>query len=45
LPPPVARRPGRSSATFAPLTPREEEVAVLVSRGLTNRQIASQRYP
>ena len=41
-PPPVARRSGRSTATLAPLTPREEEVAVLVSRGLTNRQIASE---
>ena len=39
LPPPAALRPGRNSA---PLTPREEEVAVLVSRGLTNRQIASE---
>ncbi len=37
--PPVARRSGGDSAT---LTPREEEVAVLVSRGLTNRQIASE---
>ncbi len=44
LPPPVARRPGRRPATLAPLTPREEEVAVLVSRGLTNRQIASELY-
>ncbi len=44
LPPPVARRPGGSSATLAPLTPREEEVAVLVSRGLTNRQIGSELF-
>jgi DNA-binding CsgD family transcriptional regulator/Flp pilus assembly protein TadD len=44
LPPPVARRPGGSSAMLAPLTPREEEVAVLVSRGLTNRQIASELF-
>jgi predicted ATPase/DNA-binding SARP family transcriptional activator/DNA-binding CsgD family transcriptional regulator len=36
---PIVRRPRRSSAA---LTPREEEVAVLVSHGLTNRQIASQ---
>ena len=35
-PPPVARR------SSAALTPREEEVAALVSRGLTNRQIASE---
>jgi len=39
LPPPVAHRSGRGSAA---LTPREEEVTVLVSRGLTNRQIASE---
>jgi len=39
LPPPVVRRSGGGSAE---LTPREEEVAVLVSRGLTNRQIASE---
>ena len=38
-PPSVARRSGRDSAA---LTPREEEVALLVSRGLTNRQIASE---
>jgi non-specific serine/threonine protein kinase len=38
-PPPGVRRSGESSAA---LTPREEEVAVLVSRGLTNRQIASE---
>jgi DNA-binding CsgD family transcriptional regulator len=44
LPPPAARRPGRNSATLAPLTPREEEVAILVSRGLTNRQIASELF-
>jgi predicted ATPase/DNA-binding SARP family transcriptional activator/DNA-binding CsgD family transcriptional regulator len=36
--PPVIRRPSGDSAV---ITPREEEVAVLVSRGLTNRQIAS----
>ncbi len=36
---PVIRRSGSGSAT---LTPREEEVAVLVSHGLTNRQIASE---
>ena len=41
---PVARRPGGNSATFAPLTPREEEVALLVSRGLTNRQIGSELF-
>ncbi len=37
--PTVARRSGGGSTA---LTPREEEVAVLVSRGLTNRQIASE---
>jgi predicted ATPase/DNA-binding SARP family transcriptional activator/DNA-binding CsgD family transcriptional regulator len=41
LPPPAARRSGEGSAA---LTPREEEVAVLVSHGLTNRQIASELY-
>jgi predicted ATPase/DNA-binding SARP family transcriptional activator/DNA-binding CsgD family transcriptional regulator len=44
LPPPVVRRPGRRPATLAPLTPREEQVAILVSRGLTNRQIASELF-
>ena len=44
LPPLLAPRPGERSATLAPLTPREEEVAVLVSRGLTNRQIASELF-
>ncbi len=44
VPPPLAPRPGRSSATLAPLTPRQEEVAVLVSRGLTNRQIGSELF-
>ena len=41
---PVLRPPGvrRSGGGSAALTPREEEVAVLVSRGLTNRQIASE---
>jgi predicted ATPase/DNA-binding SARP family transcriptional activator/DNA-binding CsgD family transcriptional regulator len=39
FPPPVARRSGVGSAV---LTPREEEVAILVSYGLTNRQIASE---
>ena len=38
-PPPVVRR---SDGDFAGLTPREAEVAVLVSRGLTNRRIASE---
>ena len=37
--PPGAHSSGRVSI---PLTPREQEVAVLVSRGLTNRQIASE---
>jgi DNA-binding CsgD family transcriptional regulator len=37
--PPLIRRSGEGSAA---LTPREEEVAVLVSHGLTNRQIASE---
>jgi predicted ATPase/DNA-binding SARP family transcriptional activator/DNA-binding CsgD family transcriptional regulator/Flp pilus assembly protein TadD len=32
----------RSGENTTALTPREEEVAVLVSRGLTNRQIASE---
>jgi DNA-binding CsgD family transcriptional regulator len=36
---PLIRRSGGGSAA---LTPREEEVAVLVSHGLTNRQIASE---
>jgi non-specific serine/threonine protein kinase len=44
LPPPVARRSVGSSTTLAPLTRREEEVALLVSRGLTNRQIASELF-
>jgi predicted ATPase/DNA-binding SARP family transcriptional activator/DNA-binding CsgD family transcriptional regulator len=44
LPPPIARRLGGNSATLAPLTRREEEVAILVSRGLTNRQIASELF-
>jgi DNA-binding NarL/FixJ family response regulator len=44
LPAPVARRLGRRPATLAPLTRREEEVAVLVSHGLTNRQIASELF-
>jgi predicted ATPase/DNA-binding SARP family transcriptional activator/DNA-binding CsgD family transcriptional regulator/Flp pilus assembly protein TadD len=39
LPSPATHRLGRGSAV---LTPRKEEVAVLVSRGLTNRQIASE---
>jgi DNA-binding NarL/FixJ family response regulator len=37
--PPLAHRLGGGSAA---LTPREKEVAVLVSRGLTNRQVASE---
>jgi len=41
-PPPATRRSGGSSATLGPLTRREEEVAILVFRGLTNRQIASE---
>jgi DNA-binding CsgD family transcriptional regulator/tetratricopeptide (TPR) repeat protein len=32
----------RSSGDPTALTPREEEIAILVSRGLTNRQIASE---
>ena len=36
---PDGRRSGRDSAG---LTPREEEVATLVARGLTNREIASE---
>jgi predicted ATPase/DNA-binding SARP family transcriptional activator/DNA-binding CsgD family transcriptional regulator len=43
-PPQVARRSGGSSATLTPLTLREEEVAILVSRGLTNRQVASELF-
>jgi DNA-binding CsgD family transcriptional regulator len=39
LPPPATHRSGENTTT---LTPREKEVAVLVSRGLTNRQIASE---
>jgi DNA-binding NarL/FixJ family response regulator len=31
-----------SSTEPPPLTPREKEVAVLITRGLTNRQIASE---
>jgi DNA-binding CsgD family transcriptional regulator len=38
-PPPVARRP---DGDLAALTPRQVEVAILVSHGLTNRQIASE---
>jgi DNA-binding CsgD family transcriptional regulator/tetratricopeptide (TPR) repeat protein len=38
-PTPVVRRSGDNSAS---LTPREAEVAALVSRGLTNRRIASE---
>jgi DNA-binding CsgD family transcriptional regulator/class 3 adenylate cyclase len=37
-PPPPAARP----QTVGPLTPREREVAVLLARGLTNRQIGDQ---
>jgi DNA-binding CsgD family transcriptional regulator len=43
-PTPVARRSGGNSPTLDPLTRREEEVAILVSRGLTNRQIASELF-
>jgi CRP-like cAMP-binding protein len=42
-PPLPATRPsprGRASA-FAPLTPREREVAALIAQGLTNREIAA----
>src|SRR5215203_904072 len=40
---PTSRAPERSSAYEQPdLTSREREVAVLVARGLTNRQIASE---
>ncbi len=38
-PPPVSRR---QDGDLAGLTPREADVAVLVSRGLTNRRIASE---
>ena len=37
--PPTTHRSGQNTTA---LTPREEEVAVQVSRGLTNRQIASE---
>ena len=36
-PPPVGERAER-------LTPREQEIAILVARGLTNRQIASELF-
>jgi DNA-binding CsgD family transcriptional regulator/tetratricopeptide (TPR) repeat protein len=39
LPPPATHPSGEGTTA---LTPREEEVAALVSRGLTNRQIASE---
>jgi DNA-binding CsgD family transcriptional regulator len=42
--PQVARRSAGSSAKLGHLTRREEEVAILVSRGLTNRQIASELF-
>jgi DNA-binding NarL/FixJ family response regulator len=43
LPPPITPAPERSSADEAPsLSRREKEVAVLVTRGLTNRPIASE---
>jgi non-specific serine/threonine protein kinase len=44
LPPLFAPRSEGSPTTLPPLTPREEEVSLLVSRGLTNRQIASELF-
>jgi predicted ATPase/DNA-binding CsgD family transcriptional regulator/DNA-binding XRE family transcriptional regulator len=40
--PPVRERPGPASGSVGRLSPREHEVAVLIARGWTNRQIAQQ---
>jgi predicted ATPase/DNA-binding CsgD family transcriptional regulator len=42
--PAAAERPPADRRTDDPLTRREEEVAALVARGLTNRQIASELH-
>ena len=38
----LAARAAPPASAVAPLTPREREVAVLMARGLTNRQIADE---
>jgi predicted ATPase/DNA-binding CsgD family transcriptional regulator len=40
-PRPPAATPGAAGAGLAPLTPREQEIAELVTQGLTNKQIAA----
>jgi DNA-binding CsgD family transcriptional regulator len=41
-PPPAPQRPSIGTQSSVVLTPREKEVAALVGRGLTNRQIATE---